>query len=66
MKVSQNLKQLEEKLPRGFKKVIANNTGLSYNTVCSYFKNRKTSIHTDRKIRREIASIIEEFETPIN
>lgn len=66
MKVNQNLNQIEQKLPRGFKKAIADSTGLSYNTVCSYFKNKKTSIVTHRKIEKATASIMEEFGITLN
>lgn len=65
MKDNQNVKGIEEKLPRGAKKVISENTGLSYNTVCSFFKNKKTSIQTDRKIKMELKKIITEYETAI-
>lgn len=65
MKQTENMSLIEKKLPRGAKKVIAENTGLSYNTVCRFFKNKKTSIQTDRKIKVQINEIIEEYKKAI-
>lgn len=53
MQSNKKITQLEQKLPRGAKKVIAKKTGLSYNTVVRYFKGIAVSFETEMKIVNE-------------
>lgn len=60
MKNSEHLKVIEKKLPRGSKKIIAETTGLSYHTVCRFFKSNKSCINTKRLITSQIRIILTE------
>lgn len=53
MQSNKKIKQLEQKLPRGSKKVISKKTGLSYNTIVRYFKGHDVSFETESKIIAE-------------
>lgn len=53
MQSNKKITQLEQKMPRGAKKVIAKKTGLSYNTVVRYFKGYEVSFETESKIITE-------------
>ncbi len=53
MQSNKKITQLEQKLPRGAKKVIAKKTGLSYNTIVRYFKGNEVSFDTESKIVNE-------------
>lgn len=57
MKNSENAKSIVQKLPRGVKKCIAENTGLSYNTVCRFFNGKRTEIKTVKLIINDLKKI---------
>ncbi|SNA88299.1 hypothetical protein [Flavobacterium psychrophilum] len=61
MKNSENAKAIVQNLPRGVKKCIAENTGLSYNTVCRFFKGKRTEIKTSKLITENLRNIEKEY-----
>ena len=61
MKNSENAKAIVQTLPRGVKKYIAENTGLSYNTVCRFFNGKRTEIKTSKLITENLRNIEKEY-----
>jgi|GEM_PF-7061792 len=61
MKNLENVKAIVENLPRGVKKCIAENTGLSYNTVCRFFNGHKTGLKTSILITDNLKKIEREY-----
>lgn len=61
MKNYEKANEIVQKLPRGTKKIIAENTGLSFNTVCRYFKGMKTEIKTSQLITKKLIEIENEY-----
>jgi hypothetical protein len=65
MKNSESAKTIVQNLPRGVKKCIAEDTGLSYNTVCRYFKGLRTELKTARSILDSLKRIEQEYNESI-
>lgn len=61
MKNSEKAKAIVQNLPRGVKKCLAENTGLSYNTVCRFFKGERTEIKTSKLITENLKVIEKEY-----
>lgn len=59
MQSNKKITQLEQKMPRGSKKVIAKKTSLSYNTVVRYFKGHEVSFETESKIIAEATVLMD-------
>ncbi|MDM1396544.1 hypothetical protein HX049_05090 [Myroides odoratimimus] len=53
MQSNKKIQELGKKLPHGAKKKIAKETGLSYNTVVTYFLGANVGYFTEAKILKE-------------
>ena len=58
MQSNKKITQLEQKMPRGSKKIIAKKTGLSYNTIVRYFGGYNVSFETESKIVQEATILL--------
>lgn len=59
MQSNKKTTQLENKLPRGSKRIIARKTGLTYNTVCRFFNGHDMSFETEMKIVKEATVLMD-------
>ena len=61
MKNYEKANEIVQKMPRGTKKVISEKTGLSFNTVCRFFKGKKTEIKTSQLITKSLVEIENDY-----
>ena len=61
MKKTESAKTIVQNLPRGVKKCIAEDTGLSFNTVCRFFKGLRVELKTSRLIMESLKQIEQEY-----
>jgi hypothetical protein len=59
MQSNKKTTHLENKLPRGAKRIISRKTGLTYNTVCRFFNGHDVSFETEVKIVKEATVLLE-------
>lgn len=57
MKNQEKAIEIIQKLPRGTKKSISEETGLSFNTVCRFFKGKNTELKTSQLIINKLTQI---------